>query len=97
MLFVENSESSRSTIDLASQRHIINNFQLVTELGGKLQRIKGGNVADEITKFAKSNNVSVIVCGRSHATWFKRILGKGIISQLQNSLTESNIDLLIVG
>lgn len=96
VLFVENSESSLSTIDLATQRHIINNFQLVTELGGKLCRVKGNDVAEEVTKFAKENNVSVIVCGRSHATWYQRMLGLGVITPLQKLLKNSDIDLLIV-
>jgi two-component system sensor histidine kinase KdpD len=96
ILFVENSESSLSTIDLATQRHIINNFQLVVELGGDLHRIKGTDVAEEISNFAKANNVSVIVCGRSHASWYKRMIGYGIITQLQRLLNNSNIDLLIV-
>ena len=96
VLFIENSESSLSTIDLATQWHIINNFQLVTELGGELYRVKGNNVAEEISKFAMENNVSVIICGRSHANWYKRVFGLGVIWPLQRLLKNSNIDLLIV-
>jgi len=75
---------------------IINNFQLVTELGGELYRVKGNNVAEEISKFAMENNVSVIICGRSHANWYKRVFGLGVIWPLQRLLKNSNIDLLIV-
>lgn len=96
ILFVENSYSSLSTIDLATQRHIINNFQLVAELGGTLQRIKGNNVAEEISRFANTHNVSVIICGRSHAKWYQRMLGLGIIYPLQKLLNNSSTDLLIV-
>ena len=96
IIFVENVNSSLSTIDLATQRHIINNFQLVTELGGTLQRVKGNDVATEISRFAKSNNISVIICGRSHARWYQRMLGLGIIYPLQKMMQDSNTDLLIV-
>ena len=96
IIFVENMHSSLNTVDLATQRHIINNFQLVAELGGTLHRVKGNNVALEINNFAMSHNISVIICGRSHATWYQRMLGLGVIYPLQKFLNNSNTDLLIV-
>jgi len=96
IVFVENAESSLTTIDLATQRHIINNFQLVTDLGGKLYRIKGHDVSAEIARFSKENNISIIVCGRSQSNWYKRIINPSIVYKLQRLLIQSNIDLLIV-
>jgi len=96
ILYVETPKSSLSSIDLATQRHLINNFQLVTELGGSLQRVKGMNVADEIINFVKANNISVILIGRSHSTWLQQWLRQDLISKLQQKLKNSNIDLIIV-
>ena len=96
VLYVETPQSSLDSVDLASQRHIINNFQLVTELGGDLHRVKGSDIAGEITDFAKQNNISVIIIGRSHGTWYQKLFRQDIISRLQSNLKNSNIDLLIV-
>jgi two-component system sensor histidine kinase KdpD len=96
ILYVETPKTSLSSINLATQRHLINNFQLVTELGGSLQRVKGTNIANEITRFVKDNNISVILIGRSHGSRFQQWLRQDIISRLQQNLKNSNVDLIIV-
>jgi two-component system sensor histidine kinase KdpD len=96
VLYVENSQTSLSAVNLATQRHLINNFQMVTELGGNLQRLKGNDVAEEIVNFAMKHSISVIVIGRSKGKWYQKIFRQDIISRLQSLLKNSNIDLLIV-
>jgi two-component system sensor histidine kinase KdpD len=96
VLYIETHQSSLSAIDLATQRHLINNFQMATEMGGILQRIKGNDAAEEIAKFSRENNISVIVIGRSKGKWYQKIFRQDIISKLQRILKNSNIDLLIV-
>ncbi|MBO9703346.1 MAG: sensor protein KdpD [Sporocytophaga sp.] len=96
ILYVETPKSSMQSVDLATQRHLINNFQLVTELGGTLQRLKGTNVSDEIVKFSGDHNVSVIIAGRSRASWYTKVFKADVISRLQQKLKNTSIDLTIV-
>lgn len=96
MVYIETPSSSLDAVDLATQRHLINNFQLVTTLGGLLQRVKGNDVADEIFNFAKENNVSMVLCGRSKSSWVTRLIHTDTISRLQRRLSHTNIDLTIL-
>lgn len=52
-----------------------NNLKLAENLGGKIFRLTGVDIADEIVSFAKSKNISLIVIGHSERSrieaWFR--------------------------
>ena len=49
-LYVQTPVESTERINLASQRHLLNHFKLVTELGGEVLQVASANVLDEIIK-----------------------------------------------
>ena len=51
-------------IKLSSQRYLLNYFQLVTELGGKVEQMSSPNVTDAIVQFCKENQVTTVCMGR---------------------------------
>jgi two-component system, OmpR family, sensor histidine kinase KdpD len=53
---------------LSSQEHVWLNQALETSrrLGGRIVRYRGNDIADEITRYARRNNVSMIMLGKPH-------------------------------
>jgi two-component system sensor histidine kinase KdpD len=96
MVYVETPASALSSVDLATQRHLINNFQLVTELGGSLHRIKGQDIAESIFQFAREHHVSLILCGCTQSRWLTKLFHADTIGRLQKKLANTNIDLTII-
>ena len=96
VLYVQTSRESSDRINLASQRHLLNHFQLVTELGGDVLQIASENVTETIVKICKEHQITTICMGhpsfRMPGTIFK-------ISRYQkflDSLAEMRIDLIII-
>lgn len=95
VLFVETPNLSPDKIDLAAQRHLINNFKLATELGGHVEKIPGSEVAKTIASFAKEKQIQLLVIGRSVAGKFS-FLGKSIVDKLMTEIEDEKIDIQIV-
>lgn len=96
VLYVQTSRESSDRINLASQRHLLNHFQLVTELGGNVLQIAAENVTETIVKTCQEHQITTICMGhpsfRMPGTIFK-------ISKYQkflDSLAEMKIDLIII-
>src|ERR1700744_3670871 len=52
VLYVQTSNESSDKINLASQRHLINNMKMATQLGAEVLKIKGENIAKTIWETA---------------------------------------------
>lgn len=96
VLFVETPAESGDKIALATQRHLINNFKMATELGAEVVQIKSENIASAIIETAEKYQVTTICLGKPHLSLFKIILSTGIFNQLLKKLTASEIDLIIL-
>ena len=55
---------STERINLASQRHLLNHFKLVTELGGEVLQVASANVLDEIIKTCQEKQITTICMGQ---------------------------------
>jgi len=95
VVFIETPEFAPDKIDLATQRHLINNFKMATELGAQVEKVAGIDIVGEIVKFAKEKNIQSLVLGRPHhkkSTFFK----KSIVDQLISATENEKIDIQIV-
>ncbi|HUA15642.1 MAG TPA: universal stress protein [Verrucomicrobiae bacterium] len=60
--------------DPQDQRSLEQNLRFATNLGAKVVRSKGKNVAEEVAKIVRENHITQVVFGRSAQTGWKRYL-----------------------
>ena len=63
-LYVQTPLVSPDRISLASQRHLINHFKLVTELGGEVVQVQSPYVTESIIKVCKEKQITTICMGQ---------------------------------
>lgn len=96
VLFVETPPLSPDKIDLATQRHLINNFKLATELGGHVEKLKSSNIAEPIISYAREKNIQLILVGRPKSNFLKRTFSRSIIDKFLSEIGDEKIDLQII-
>ena len=96
VLYVETPKESPDKIALDKQRHLINNFKLATQLGAEVIKIESSNIADAMLKIVGEKDITTVCIGKPHFNLFKVILSTTIFRRLLNSLSESNVDLVIL-
>ena len=95
LLYVQTKKESSDKIQLAAQRHLINNFKNATELGAEIIQKKDNNIAASIIETAVANNITTICLGKPHLSLFQVILKTSIFNQLLKTLSNNNIDVVI--
>ncbi|NBL63917.1 sensor protein KdpD [Flavobacterium sp. NST-5] len=96
VLYVETPKESPTKIALNKQRHLINNFKLATQLGAEVIKIESSNITEAMLKIVVQKNITTVCIGKPHFNLFKVILSTTIFRKLLNSLSKSNVDLVIL-
>lgn len=96
VLYVQTAKESVDKIQLAAQRHLINNFKNATELGGEVIQKKDENIADAIIETVNEHNITTICLGKPHLNLFQVILNTSVFNQLLKTLSKNSIDLVIL-
>jgi two-component system sensor histidine kinase KdpD len=96
VLFVQTPAEDTHRIKLSVQRHLINNFKLATELGAEVIQVKSSNVPSTIAMVAKERKVTTICLGKPHLRLWQLLLRTNTFNQLLNTLSASDIDLVIL-
>jgi two-component system, OmpR family, sensor histidine kinase KdpD len=96
VLYVQKDNEGDNKINLATQRHLINNFKLAQELGAVVLKIQSNNIAKTIVEVAEREEITTICLGKPHLNLFQIILSTSIFNQLLKKLSESDIDLVIL-
>ncbi len=96
VLYVQTPQEDTDKIPLAAQRHLINNFKLVTELGGEIINLKDESIANAIVKVAEEKSITTICIGKPHMSIWKIIMSTTVFNQLLNKLSASDIDIIIL-
>ena len=96
VLYVQTPKEAGDKIGLASQRYLINNFKLATELGAEIIKVKSHNIAKGILETSASQHITTICIGKPHLTLFNVIVSTPVFNQLLNKLSESDIDIVIL-
>ena len=95
-MYVETPKESSDKIALDKQRHLINNFKLATQLGAEVIKVKNKNITDAMLEVVEQKQITTVCIGKPHLNLFKVILSTTIFNKLLNSLSISNIDLVIL-
>jgi two-component system sensor histidine kinase KdpD len=96
VLYVQTPKEDGDKIGLAAQRHLINNFKLVMELGGEVIKVKSTNIAKSIMQTAEEKKITTICLGKPHLNVLGMLLNTAVFSQLLGKLSESDIDIIIL-
>jgi len=96
VLYVQTSREGIDRVNLAQQRHLINNLQMATELGAVIFKVKAEDVVEEIMNCIKSKNITLVIMGKSDQPVWKRALGKDVTLALESRLENRGVDILIV-
>ena len=96
VLYVETPKESPHKIALDKQRHLINNFKMAAQLGAEVIKVENDNITDAILKLVDQKSITTVCIGKPHFNLFKVILSTTIFRRLLNSLSESNVDLVIL-
>jgi len=96
VIYVQTSKEGLEKVNLAEQRHLINNLQMATELGATIFKIKSEEVVNEILNCIKNKSITVVVMGKSQQPTWKRLLGADVTLALENKLENTGVDILIV-
>ncbi|WP_441000145.1 sensor protein KdpD [Fodinibius sp. SL11] len=96
VMYVQSKEESSDRVDLADQRHLINNFKLATELGAEVEKIEAENVAESIVEYAKEHDVRWIMMGAPKRTIWNKLGFRTLTEKVLHLVENLNIDLIVV-
>lgn len=96
VLYVQSAKEGADKINLAAQRHLINNFQNANELGAEVIQKKGENIASVIIETVNDKGITTICLGKPHLNLFQIMLRTSVFNQLLKTLSKNNIDLFIL-
>jgi two-component system sensor histidine kinase KdpD len=96
VLYVQTPWEDPDKINLAKQRHLINNFKLATELGAEVIRLKNNKITAGIMVAAEQHQITTVCIGKPHVSLIRIILSTNLFNQLLTKLSLSDIDLVIL-
>jgi two-component system sensor histidine kinase KdpD len=96
LLYVQTSNESSDKINLAAQRHLINNLKLATQLGAEVLRVKSNNIAKTIWETAEKYEITTICLGKPHFKFYQLVMKTAVFTQLLNKMSKTDIDLVIL-
>lgn len=96
VLYIQTTTEDTDKIGLATQRHLINNFKLATELGGEVIRVKSNEIAQSIFDTAQKQNVTTICIGKPHGSFWKSLTGNSLFFSLLRKVSDTDIDLVVI-
>lgn len=95
-LYVQTPHESPDRIDLASQRHLLNNLKLVAELDGTIERVAAPSVWQPIIETCKKYNITTICMGQPAFKMPGVYFQIASYRRFMQALKDLKIDLLIV-
>ena len=94
VLYVQTGRETGDRIGLATQRHLLNNLQLATELGAQILRVKDDNIVGAIQRVAGEKGATLLVCGiTSEKGLWGQLSRRGVTNDLLRAVARDSPDL----
>jgi len=94
VLYIQTGRETADRIDLATQRHLLNNLQLATELGAQILRVKDDDIVGAIRRVAQEKNATLLVCGiTGEKGLWGQISRRGVTNDLLRAVAQGGADL----
>lgn len=95
-LYVQTPRESMERIDLASQRHLLNHFKLVTELGGEVVQVQSRDVLESIVATCREKQITTVCMGSPSLRMPCALWSVLAYRKFLHNLTQANVDLIIL-
>ena len=95
-LYVQTPQENPDCIKLVAQRHLLNHFQLVTELGGTVQQLLAVHVTEAIIQACKDNQITILCMGQPAFKMPGAIWAIPRYRKFLRELSAMKIDLIII-
>jgi two-component system sensor histidine kinase KdpD len=93
-VYIQTPAEDLTRTDAATHRVLGKNLELAQQLGGVPMTFRGKDVVSTVVAFAREYEIKVVVMGKSHRPWHRRLLGGSILERL---LRESDgLDVVVV-
>lgn len=96
LLYVQTKKESSDRIPLAAQRHLINNLKNATQLGANIIQLKQENIAQAIIDTVLEKGITTVCIGKPHFNLFQLILKTNVFNQLLKTLSQNEVDIIIL-
>lgn len=96
LLYVQTGKENSDKINLAAQRHLINNFKLAVQLGGEVLKVKSDNIAKTIWDTAEKYEITTICIGKPHFKFYQLVMKTAVFTQLLNKISNTHLDIVIL-
>ena len=94
VLYIQTGREAADRIGLATQRHLLNNLQLATELGARILRVKDDDIVAAIRRVAAEKNATLLVCGiTSEKNLWSQLSRRGVTNNLLRTVARDGSDL----
>jgi two-component system sensor histidine kinase KdpD len=93
-VYIRTPAEDMTKTDAASQRVLYKNLELAKQLGGTPMEFRGRDVATTILSFAHEYGIKVVVVGKSHRPWHRRLFGGSVLERLTR--LSAGVDIMIV-
>lgn len=94
VLYVQTPSESPDRINLSVQRHLLNHFKLVTELGGELIQVASSDIMQTIIDVCRERHITTVCIGQPTLGW-RKILKIHRYGYFLKNLSEMDIKLII--
>jgi two-component system sensor histidine kinase KdpD len=91
---IETPDESVQKISTSNFRALLDNINLAAELGGEVVWLKASDVIKALTDFAREKNITRIVVGRTHPTFWNRLLRRSLTNRLLAAAPEFNVEVV---
>lgn len=95
-LYVQTPRESMERIDLASQRHLLNHFKLVTELGGEVVQVQSRDVLASIVATCREKQITSVCMGSPSLRIPCALWSVLAYRKFLHNLAQANVDLIIL-
>lgn len=95
VLYVQTPAESSDRIGLSAQRHLLNHFKLVTELGGELLQISSPDVMRTIADVCRNRQITTVCMGQPSLQYTSILFKLSDYRFFLRFLSEMNINLII--
>lgn len=95
-LYVQTPSESMDRIDLASQRHLLNHFKLVAELGGEVVQVQSKDVLGSIIATCREKQITTVCMGSPRLRLWGAVCAVVRYRKFLNNLAQANVDLIIL-
>lgn len=72
----------RDARDVQAMKRVDEALKLASRLGADVSRLSARDLPTEVLRYARRENITQIVLGRSRASWFKRLIGRSLSDEI---------------